>query len=140
LSGFKATIGARANHLFNEKENNDYWGTDEDTGETLKKVKAVVTEAIINYWWQHYECQQEFQRAVKDYLILGHGWVKTGYRFVEEENVDNIEYTADEIAEKDPTGEVESQLIIREDRPFLERIDPFDIFVDPSSTSLNVPV
>jgi hypothetical protein len=99
--------------------------------------KAIVTEEIINYWWQHYECQPEFQRAVKDYLILGHGWVKTGYRFVEEADVDNIEYTADEVAEKDPTGEVESQLIIREDRPFLERIDPFDIFVDPSSTSLN---
>jgi hypothetical protein len=49
LSGFKATVGARANHLFNEKENNDYWGTDEDTGETLKKVKAVVTEANISY-------------------------------------------------------------------------------------------
>ena len=49
--------------------------------------KAVVTESIINYWWQHYECQPEFQRAVKDYLILGHGWVKTGYRFIEEEKI-----------------------------------------------------
>lgn len=99
--------------------------------------KAVLTEAIINYWWQHYECQPEFQRAVKDYLVLGHGWVKTGYRFVEEEKVDSIEYTADEIAERDPLGEVESSMIIREDRPFLERIDPFDMFVDPSATCLN---
>ena len=47
--------------------------------------KAVVTEAIINYWWQHYGCQEQFRRAVKDFLICGHGWVKTGYRFVEEE-------------------------------------------------------
>jgi hypothetical protein len=32
--------------------------------------KAVVTEAIINYWWQHYGCQAEFRRAVKDFLIV----------------------------------------------------------------------
>jgi hypothetical protein len=65
--------------------------------------KAILTEAIINYWWQHYQCQEEFQRAVKDYLIIGHGWVKTGYRFVEEEKVDDIENTADELAAP-PTG------------------------------------
>jgi hypothetical protein len=53
--------------------------------------KAVVTESIINYWWQHYGCQPEFQRAAKDYLIIGHGWVKTGYRFVEEKKLDEIQ-------------------------------------------------
>lgn len=100
--------------------------------------KAIVTESIINYWWQHYDCQPEFQRAVKDYLILGHGWVKTGYRFVEEEKVDDIEYSADEAAEgKEVTDDVESDLIIREDRPFLERVDPFDMFVDPDAQDMN---
>ncbi len=49
--------------------------------------KAILTESIINYWWQHYGCQKEFQRAVKDYLVIGHGWVKTGYRFVEESKI-----------------------------------------------------
>ena len=52
--------------------------------------KAIVTESILNYWWEHSECQPEYQRAVKDYLILGHGWVKTGYRFVEESKLDKI--------------------------------------------------
>ena len=28
-------------------------------------------------------------------------------------------------------------MVIREDRPFLERIDPFDMFIDPSATSMN---
>jgi len=98
--------------------------------------KAVVTEAIINYWWQHYECQPEFQRAVKDYLILGHGWVKTGYRFVEEAKLDKIESTADEAAEVGMSGEIEAETVIREDRPFLERIDPFDMFVDPNATCM----
>jgi len=101
--------------------------------------KAVVTESIINYWWQHYGCQPEFQRAAKDYLIMGHGWVKTGYRFVEEAKLDNIEDTADEAAstENPPTGDVESTFIIREDRPFLERVDPFNMFVDPYATDMN---
>jgi len=49
--------------------------------------KSVLTETIVNYWWKHYDCQKEFRRAVKDMLIVGHGWIKTGYRFVEEEKV-----------------------------------------------------
>jgi hypothetical protein len=101
--------------------------------------KAVVTESIINYWWQHYGCQPEFQRAAKDYLIIGHGWVKTGYRFVEEAKLDKIQDTADEAAsmENPPTGDVESTFVIREDRPFLERVDPFNMYVDPYATDMN---
>ena len=101
--------------------------------------KSVVTESIINYWWQHYGCQPEFQRAVKDYLIIGHGWVKTGYRFVEEAKLDKIEDTADEAAsmENPPTGDVESTFVIREDRPFLERVDPFDMYVDMDASDMN---
>jgi len=101
--------------------------------------KAVVTESIINYWWQHYGCQPEFQRAVKDYLIIGHGWVKTGYRFVEESKLNDIQDTADEAATGNPpiVGDVESTFVIREDRPFLERVDPFNMFVDPYATDMN---
>ena len=101
--------------------------------------KAVVTESIINYWWQHYDCQTEFQRAVKDYLILGHGWIKTGYRFVEEEKLDKVYETADEVISEDnpPTGDVESSFIIREDRPFLERVDPLNMFVDVDASNMD---
>ena len=98
--------------------------------------KAIVTESIINYWWQHYDCQTEYQRAVKDYLILGHGWIKTGYRFVEEAKLDDIEYSADEAAQERPADDSESQFVIREDRPYVERIDPFDMCVDPDATTL----
>lgn len=98
--------------------------------------KAILTESIINYWWQHYNCQKEFQRSVKDYLILGHGWVKTGYRFVEEEKLDTVEYSADEAAMQEPADDVEAMMVIREDRPFLERVDPFEMFVDPDATCM----
>lgn len=96
---------------------------------------AVVTEEIVNYWWRHYECQREFRRAVKDMLVVGHGWVKTGYRFVEK---DGTEYdTADELASTAPESVSESELIITEDRPFVERISPFDVFVDADATNMS---
>jgi len=97
--------------------------------------RAVITESVVNYWWRHFECQKEFRRAVKDMLVLGHGWVKTGYRFVEKEK---DEYdNSDELASTAPESITESELIITEDRPFVERISPFDIFVDPDATNMS---
>ena len=96
--------------------------------------KAIITEAVINYWWEHYDCQEEFQLAVRDFLILGHGWVKSGYRFVEE--TVRVESTADEMASDEEANTVEAETIIREDRPFIERVDPFMMLVDADSTSM----
>jgi hypothetical protein len=96
--------------------------------------KAIVTEEVVNYWWRHYECQSEFRRAVKDMLIVGHGWLKTGYRFVEKTEGEEYD-TADELAS--PESITESEIIITEDRPFVERISPFDVFVDADATSIS---
>jgi len=102
--------------------------------------RAVVTEAIINYWWRQYECQKEIRRAVDDYLIVGHGWLKTGYKFEEEEREKPREQVeeAGEVEEGQEQEEVslETELIVTEDRPFIERVSPFDIFVDPEATSI----
>lgn len=96
--------------------------------------KAIVTEEVVNYWWKHYECQSEFRRAVKDMLIVGHGWLKTGYRFIEKTEDEQYD-TADELAA--PESITESEIIITEDRPFVERISPFDVFVDADATSIS---
>jgi len=100
--------------------------------------KATVTEAIVNYWWRHYGCQVQFRAAVKDFLIFGHGWVKVGYRFVEEERVKNADPNVEENDVVDTAMEtsVETELIVLEDRPFIERVSPFDVFVDPDATSM----
>jgi hypothetical protein len=99
--------------------------------------KAVVTEAIVNYWWRHYDCQKEFRRSVKDALICGHGWVKTGYRYVEEEKATEGDFDSyDELVEVRDENVAESNLIVKEDRPFVERVSPFDVFVDPDATSM----
>ena len=49
------------------------------------REKAVFVEAIVNYLWKHHDFRSPFRRAVKDFLIFGHGWIKVGWKFVEQE-------------------------------------------------------
>lgn len=120
---------------------------------------AETVEAVINYWWKHFGYQDEFRQAVKDYLIIGHGWLKTTYLFKEEEvprEEDDMQqelmqkltekYTAvamspqdealfpsdNEIAELLPTTKKQ----ILEDHPQVERVSPFDMFVDADASRL----
>jgi len=93
--------------------------------------QGVVAEAVVNYWWKHKDIRTEFRRTVKDMLAFGHGWIKVGYRFVEEE----VEGEA-EISEANPDGIGHPNTIVREDSPFAERVSVNDIFVDPDATSM----
>lgn len=93
--------------------------------------KGIITEAVVNYWWRHYKVKPEFRRAVKDFLIVGHGWLKVGYKYVEEEQVGVADEYSD--AEED---HMTTNTVVTEDRPFVERVSPFDIFVDPDATSM----
>lgn len=116
--------------------------------------KAIITEAVINYWWKHFKVKPEFRRAVKDFLVLGHGWLKCGYRYVEEEREEREERSEkrdpEEMREEmreneseettgtyDEYDDVTSITIVTEDRPFVERVSPFDMFVDPDATSMS---
>ena len=94
--------------------------------------KAIITEAVINYWWRHYKVKPEFRRAVKDFLVCGHGWLKCGYRYVEEEKIAE----ADEYSDDVEGGETTTITVVTEDRPFVERVSPFDVFTDPDATSM----
>lgn len=93
--------------------------------------RAVITEAVVNYWWKHYKVKPEFRRAVKDFLIVGHAWLKVGYRYVEEEQIPE----ADDASTVDENNLITPTIIVREDRPFVERVSCFDVFVDPDATS-----
>lgn len=100
--------------------------------------KAIVTEAIINYWWRHYDCQKQVRRAVDDYLIIGHAWLKVGYRFVEEEQVKEVHNSEDtDVSDPSQGMSLETEMVVLEDRPFVERVSPFDVFVDPDATSMD---
>ena len=121
--------------------------------------KAVITEAVVNYWWKHYQVKPEFRRAVKDYLIYGHGWLKVGYRYEEKPapltdtefqdafgaakaEADSYAVANPMAADLLPTDEEivnlipnEKQVVVN-DRPFVERVSPYDIYVDPEATSM----
>lgn len=120
-------------------------------------VKAVIVETILNYWWRHFNFQEEFALAVKDDLILGHGWLKVGWRYVEElksvgaqpiaadtsdDEDDSKDLTPEDPTEK-PANEVDDEEIdadpeyeATQDRPFVERVSPYDIYVDPEAKTL----
>lgn len=121
--------------------------------------KATIAEAVVNYWWDEFDVLPEFQRGVKDSLIFGIGWLKAGYRFVEEDEYD-VEgaraelsarraqvdaYAAEnpEMANELPTddelaaGIVSTKSVVKHDAPFVERVSVFDMYVDPEATSLS---
>ena len=104
---------------------------------------AIITEEVLNYMWRTHRYQDEFRLAVNDWLVIGHGWCKVGYKFIkppEEKKSDEVasdpanggeEYGIDD--RDDIDGNVESEMYVYDDRPFLERISPYDMFVDPDA-------
>ena len=122
--------------------------------------QAAFIESIVNYMWRHHDYRKPFRRAVKDFLIVGHGWVKVGWRFVEQERMlseeerqfmfDEAVVEANVFASEAPgmaaelpsnsdiaSGVPETGMTVVEDQPFVERISPFDMFVDPEATCLD---
>lgn len=112
---------------------------------------AVVAEHVLNYWWRHYDFKRATKLATLDYLILGHGWKKTGWRYVEDlvfggsDIEDELHQMKSDIQgffaeqgdvepENDFTTEL-SELRVVEDRPYVERVDPFSMYIDPEATS-----
>lgn len=125
----------------------------------LDEDRAVITEAITNYNWKHFGFQDQFRLAVKDYLIIGHGWIKTGYRYKEQpvslsdgerdEEYESAVAEVDEYASMNPemAGSLptdqeivnnlpETRIVIAEDQPFVERISPHDMYVDPEAITM----
>lgn len=101
--------------------------------EPEKAPNAVIAEAVVNYWWRHKDIKFQFRRAVKDLLIIGHAWVKVGYRYVEEDRIGNDEDINDPSMPENVTTTNNNVL---EDAPFVERLSPFDVFVDPDGTTM----
>lgn len=107
------------------------------------QVQAILTEEVLNFLWRTHKFQREFRLSVRDFLIVGHGWMKVGYKAVKQPEVEEVENTdpadGEEAANEgiddreDVEGSVESEMIQSDDRPFLERISVFDMFVDPDA-------
>ena len=123
------------------------------------KDRAVFVEAVVNHLWKHHDFRSPFRRAVKDFLVFGHGWLKVGWKFVEQEQavseteretlIDQAIMEADAFAmeEMDMAGDLPSNddiianipstiMRVVEDQPFVERVSPFDVFVDQEATCM----
>ena len=119
--------------------------------------QATIAEAVVNYWWRPHDYRRPFRQAVKDFLICGHGWLKVGYEVVDEEEplsdneleeaflqkrdeVDAYASENPEFANELPTDEeiisgLPSTRVVRtHDHPYVERISPRDMVIDPDST------
>jgi hypothetical protein len=121
------------------------------------EAKATILETVINYWWRHFKIQPQLKLCVIDALILGHGWAKCGWRYVEEEKeisegTDAADESAAETGSLDAAArgakdkpdsdektanDPDTEMQVAEDRPWVERVSPFDIFVDPEAKTLD---
>lgn len=122
------------------------------------EAAAEISEWVINSEWKRLDVQPEVAEAVKDGLIVGTGWVKCGWRRTvqsrprsyserqsefekaKKERDDYSERTGDrksppsdrDVFESIPT----TQSVVAHDDIFVERLSPFDVFVDPDATDL----
>jgi len=122
--------------------------------------RAAFVEAVVNHLWRHHDFRKPFRRAVKDFLIFGHGWMKVGWKFLEQETslaeperdllmqqarleVDEFALESPDLSGALPTDDEinanlpETAMMVIEDQPFVERVSPFDIFVDPEATCMD---
>jgi hypothetical protein len=100
-------------------------------------AQAVIAEEVVNYLWRSNRYHEEFRLAVDDWLTVGHGWIKVGYKYVKEEAMYETDAGEEGVDDREPVpGNVESERVVKDDRPFAERISPFDMYVDPDAKSI----
>lgn len=125
--------------------------------------QAATVEAVVNYEWRHHAVHDEFRLASKDFIVVGHGWLKTTWSYRQEEQLYTPEEWNNELmramqeVEDAKTQAVASgvedtdfpeeedirrsvpkrRMVVVEDAPVVARVSPFDIFVDPDATSLS---
>ena len=121
--------------------------------------RSAFVEAVVNHLWRHHDFRKPFRRSVKDFLIFGHGWLKVGWKFLEQErqlgDAERDELFAEATVETDmfamenpemagdlPDNEQMmasvplTTMAVVEDQPFIERVSPYDIYIDPEATCI----
>lgn len=123
------------------------------------EFSANVAEAVVNHQWRELDVQDEIREAVKDMVVMGHGWVKVTWKSesaerqlgvdewranvqqalmerqqaVEMSDLDELEFpSVQEVAESVPRT-IEEVVV---DAPDVSRVSPFDMVVDPDALRL----
>lgn len=121
---------------------------------------AVLVEEVLKYAWEHHNFHPAFRKTAKDFLMYGHGWLKVGWLYTEEQvpmsdqdraaefiqmrdQVNEAAQVQPELAPELPSDEdiaanlSTSTYHVVEDRPFVEQISIRDMFVNPEATHLD---
>ena len=123
------------------------------------EASAEVAEAVVNHQWRQYRVQEQVREAIKDFVILGHGWVKVTW----DTQTGDRDLTGDEWKQMVQAQLMERQQAIQSggisesdlpsvedvvatipktvnevlvDAPKVTRVSPFDVFVDPDALRL----
>jgi len=120
---------------------------------------AAVAEAVVNHQWKEFDVQDQIREAIKDFVILGHGWMKVVWDFETEtqklspeewqnqvrdalmqrqQGIDGSTLSESEfpsVEEVVRSVPKEAEATVR-DAPKASRISPFDMFVDPDASRL----
>lgn len=89
-------------------------------------VSAMIQQSVLNYEWEQRGMQQQVRKAVDDFMIIGHGICKTGF---------NLEL--DEAIRK-ADGDIVYADYIKEEAPFVKRINPHYFVFDPTASENNL--
>lgn len=119
---------------------------------------AVIATQLLDYDWRRYDFKRPCNLALLDSLIMGIGWVKVGWLYIEDgadktseemhdeyssalEEMDEYELanpdepeTPDEVVAAGITNKTVRAI---QDRPTVVRVDPHDIFLDPEAMSVH---
>jgi hypothetical protein len=125
----------------------------------MDELAAETVTAVVNHQWDAYGVQDQVRQAVKDFVIIGHGWVKVVWETEEKQvKLTQEEFraaAADVLAQKSaalaqspdmedmfPDDETliaaipSKRVKLVKDQPLVRRISPFDVFVDPDALVL----
>ena len=120
-------------------------------------LAAAITERALNRDWEREHIQKAIKRATKDRILVGHGWVKVGYRLSETSEIkdgEDPEEALDRLAEEarkfyargatigrglPSRAEMRTMLeargrVVLDDAITAVRVSPFDMFVDLHAT------
>lgn len=126
------------------------------------QAAAQLSEQVLNCFWRQGDFQECFKEAWKDAVVIGHGWAKTTWRFEESEYDDerrekfeSDDKEADKLREGNeavarsiahpvddlrlPTedeNERRTGTRVTFDEAILQRISPWDMYVDPTAKSI----
>ncbi len=83
-----------------------------------------VVEAELDYWIRELKFKDQIRRCQLDWIIISHTWMKTGY----------FGLISEKEQAKDEGGvEQETELNIEGGQPFIKRVSPFRMLIDPAA-------